>query len=456
MSAPTLERRIARWFAASLFLLYGVVAAAIWATSRADARQVAVLTLETEAEVVAGYVAATGRLDAPELAEAELEPFPIWIRIYAGMRVIAVTPGAPELPWAGPASTEEVLYLRAPGQSKPHLVVRHAVGGSGTESGRATAVEAIGDISSLRDLERRLVSGLLLLGLVIIPVSSWGGRLLARRALAPLASLVGQIRALEPERAENRLAVPPRTVDEVNVLAATFNAVLGRLEQSLGRMGRFTADASHEIRNPLSVMRTGLEVALRRERTPEEYRLLLAENLEEIDQLQATLDGLLSLARTEPGSSPEIAREPVDFGALVRRTAARFSAAAAERRATITLDVAEGLVASGDERLLRLIPFNLIDNALKHGPAGGTIAVAAARQGDRIVLRVADDGAGIPATERARVFERYARLGPDGGDSGLGGLGLSVVRWVAEAHAGSVAIVDSERGARFEVVLPAG
>ena len=122
--------------------------------------------------------------------------------------------------------------------------------------------------------------------------------------------------------------------------------MLARLERSVATLRRFTADASHEIRNPLSILRTGLEVALRRERSPEEYRRLLAENLEEIDQLHATLDGLLALGRAEPGRRPELTREAVDFGALVQRTAERFATAAAERGATIRLAAATSLSPS--------------------------------------------------------------------------------------------------------------
>jgi signal transduction histidine kinase len=448
-----LERRIGRWFALSLLALYGVVATAIWATSRTSARQVAELTLETEAETVGGYIALTGRLDAPEFLAAELEPFPLWLRAFDGEELVAATPGAPDLPWGAPRGTQEVLYLRAPGGREPFLVVRHSLAARAPKHRRATAIEAIGDIEPLRALERRLVFGLLGLGVVIIPLAAWGGRQLARRALAPVGRLVSDIRRLEPDRLERRLEVPARTVEEVELLAGSFNELLARLEMSVAAMRRFTADASHEIRNPLSVMRTGIEVSLRRDRPISEYQRLLRENLDEIERLQSILDGLLALARAEPASAPSEPRESVDFGQLVRETTARFVAAAGERGVELRLELEPGLVVPGDAGLLRLVPFNLLHNALKHGPAGEPIDVEARRVDAAVVLRVTDHGRGIPPAERERIFERYVRLSEDA--QGVGGVGLSVVRWVAESHGGRVRVVDSERGARFEVSLPA-
>lgn len=454
MKRPALESRIGAWFAATIVVLYGVVAVGLWASTRERGRQYAVLTLKTEAEAVATYVAATGRRDAPELAEAESEPFPIWIRLVSGPQVLAATPGAPDVPAASPEGTDESLYLRPPGARKPVLVVRHAIGGRSRRLGEDLAVEALGDIASLREAERRLAGGLVVLGLVLIPLAVLGGRLLARRALSPVAGLVAEMRALDPARLDGRLAVPPRAVDEVATLASSFNDVLSRLEESVVAMRRFTADASHEIRNPLSVLRTGLEVALRRERAPEEYRTLLRENLQEIERLQATLEGLLALARSEPGQPPPLQRQPVDLSTLTEETCARFQAVAGELGSRLTAAVAPGLTLTGDVRLLRLVLFNLIDNAFKHGPAGGEIAVELARRGDTVRLRVTSAGAPIPPELRERIFDRYVRAGTQR-DSGVGGLGLSVVRWVAEAHGGAARMAPSDAGNCFEVTLPA-
>lgn len=452
---PTLESRIGAWFAATIVVLYGVVAVGLWASTRERSRQYAVLTLKTEAEAVATYVAATGRRDAPELAEAEQEPFPIWIRLVSGSTILAATPGTPDVPAASPQGTDDSIYLRPPGARKPVLVVRHAVGGRSRRLAEDLGVEAIGDISRLRRSERQLVGGLAVLGLVLIPLAVLGGRQLARRALRPLAGLVTEMRAIDPARLDGRLGVPANAVDEVATLAASFNEVLTRLEESIVALRRFTADASHEIRNPLSVLRTGLEVALRRERAPGEYRTLLRENLQEIERLQATLEGLLALARSEPGQPPPIQRQAVDLSTLAAETCARFQAVAGELGSRLETAIAPGLAVVGDSRLLRLVLFNLIDNAFKHGPAGGEIGVALDRTADALRLRVTSGGAPIPAALAERIFDRYVRAGNEQRDSGVGGLGLSVVRWVAEAHGGAARLAPATTGNCFEVTLPA-
>lgn len=452
----TLERRVGAWFAVSLLALYLVVAAGVWGASYRNGRFNAVITLKTEAETVAGYIAARGHLDAPELAEVERDPFPIWVRISSGGRTLAETPGTPAVAAGGPESTDQALYQRVAGVAEPYLVVRHAVGGRGSRLGRDLTVEAIGDVQSVRDVERRLGWGLAGLGLILLAPAAWGGRRLARTALAPIGDLVDDIRALDPGRGGRRLAVPAGAVEEVAVLAEAFNAVLDRLDRSLDSMRRFTADASHEIRNPLAAMRTGVEVALRRERSEAEYRALLSENLGEIVRLQSVLEGLLELTRAQPGEAVPLQRVAVDLGRIAREAAERFAATAAERGVRIDVETTGEVRVEGDERLLRLVPFNLIDNALKHGPAGRPVAVAVELAADRAWIRVTDRGNGVPPDLADRVFERGVRGPAAAGRPEAGGLGLAVVRWVAEAHGGTARLAGGGDGTTFEVELPVG
>jgi signal transduction histidine kinase len=318
--------------------------------------------------------------------------------------------------------------------------------------GDRVTVSAIGDISGVRALEARLGAGLALFGLLVIPFATRVGRLLSRRALAPLTGLVGEIRALPSDRADRRLPVPDRAVAEVAELADAFNDVLGRLDASLETMRRFTEDASHEIRNPLAVMRTGLEVLLRKERPLAEYRALSRENLEEIVRLQSILDGLLLLARAEPERERVLQRETVDVARLAREIATRFAIVATERRAPVVVDAAAPAVVDGDARLLQLVLFNLIDNALKHGAEGHPVRVEVAAAAGSVRLAVENQGSPIPVEARSRLFERYDRPGAEV-VAGVGGLGLSVVRWAAEAHAGEARYVATETGNRFEVEL---
>ncbi|MGE0640617.1 MAG: ATP-binding protein [Thermoanaerobaculia bacterium] len=448
----SLEDRLGRFFAGTLVALYSMVAIGVWSSSRQNGRQFATLALKTEAESVASYVAASGRLDASELAEMEREPFPIWMRITDGSRVLAETPGSPDPPRRAPKSTEEVKYWRPAPGADSLLVLRHAVGGPVTGLGDEVTVVAIADIGSVRLLERRLGVGLVLLAALMIPLATWIGRLVARRALAPLTGLVAEIRGLSESDTSERLTVPPGSVIEVAHLSESFNDVLDRLDSNLETMRRSTEDTSHENRNPPAVLRTGLEVHLRHERTGDEYRALLTENLDEIRRLQSTLDGLLWLARSGPDRNGLLQREAVDLARAASETAARFDAVAAERHAAIEVRSPGRLDFDCDPRLVRLILFNLLDNALKHGPEGRPVVLEVSPDGDGVLLAVTTEGAPIPPQQRDRLFERYDRPSARA-RGGVGGLGLSVIRWAAEEHGGVTRYVAEAGRNRFEATL---
>ncbi len=448
--SPSLRAMFTWWFAGTLVILYGVAAGAIWIHARTSDHHYAVLTLKAEAEVVAAYLTTTGRADAPEFKAPEATPFPIWFRLIQGGRVVIQTPGAPPIPVGkGYPSNDEILTEWSPTLRGRYLVVYHVVGGSLGDG----ILQAIAPTASLVSAQRRLGGVLVFVGLVVIPLAALGGRGLAQRALRPLNGLVAKIRALDSSRLSNRLDLPDGSVEEVVVFAVAFNDLLGRLEASVELMQRFTADASHEIRNPLTVIRTGLEVALRRPRQPEEYRALMEENLQEIRRLQAVLEGLLALAREVPGSRYPVAKSPVNLSRLLEQTVDTFSTMAAERGILIEEDIEPGLVLEGDAQLLRLVAFNLMDNAIKHSPAEETVRVKALGREHEIELTVADGGPGVAVGVREHLFQRFFRA-PQAPGAGVGGLGLSVVWWVTGLHGGRVRLLDTERGAAFEVVLP--
>ena len=333
----------------------------------------------------------------------------------------------------------------------PLVVVQHDVGGERPD----LIVEAIGRVGPALEAQRRVRNGLLLGGLVVIPIAALGGRLLAARAMRSVDSLVTAIHQLNSERLGDRLVFEGTMVDEIAVLTGAFNDLLSRLEASVQTMRRFTADASHEIRNPLTILRTGFEVALRRPRTAEEYQSLLRKHLQEIDRLQRVVEGLLAFARQEPGRETPIVRERLDFSRLVAESASSFGEIAAERRIGFACSITPGLEVLGDADLLRLIGFNLIDNALKHAPDGSDIEILVEPLAAGVRLVVADRGRGVPEQDRSRIFERFFRNEQEPGRAAVGGLGLSVVRWVAETHGGGVRLLDRSPGAAFEVLLPA-
>jgi signal transduction histidine kinase len=448
--AGSLRATFTWWFAGTLVLLYGVAATAVWVHLRAADRHYAILTLKAEGEAVASYLAATGRLDAPEFAAPETAPFPIWFRLRQGALILAETPGAPAPasghgnPTANGTATEWASSIKG-----SHLSVHHAVGGSL----QGAVLEVIAPTAPVLAAERRLALALGLVGIGMIPLAVLGGRFLAQRAVRSVEELVARIRTLDSSRLGDRLVLPRGTVEEVAVLAGAFNELLTALETNVETMRRFTADASHEIRNPLSVLRVGLEVALRRPRDVPEYRRLIQDNLQEIQRLQAVLEGLLGLAREVPGAPHPLVRTTVDVSGLVEQTVEMFSTVAIERGIRIDMAIEPDTLIQGDAHLLRLAVFNLIDNALKHSPPDTRVEVSLRARDGEMALLVADQGAGVAPERREGLFRRYSRAQPTD-EAGVGGLGLSVVAWVASRHGGHARVVDSAGGATFEFSLP--
>jgi signal transduction histidine kinase len=448
--AGSLRATFTWWFAGTLVVLYGVAATAVWVHLRAADRHYAILTLKAEGEAVASYLAATGRLDAPEFAAPETAPFPIWFRLRQGALILAETPGAPTLAAGrgGPAGdvtpTEWASSIKG-----AYLSVHHTVGGSL----QGAVLEVIAPTAPVLAAERRLALGLGLGGILVIPLAALGGRFLAQRAVRSVDELVARIRTLNSSRLGDRLVLPRGTVEEVALLAGAFNELLGALETNVETMRRFTADASHEIRNPLSVLRVGLEVALRRPRDVAEYRRLIQDNLQEIERLQAVLEGLLALAREVPGAPHPLVRTAVDVSGLVARTVETFSTVASERGIRIDTTIEPDILMHADAHLLRLAAFNLVDNAVKHSPPDTRVEVRLGARNGEMALVVADQGTGVAPDRREGLFRRYSRAQP-AGEAGVGGLGLSVVAWVAARHGGHVRIVDSACGATFEFSLP--
>ncbi len=296
---------------------------------------------------------------------------------------------------------------------------------------------------------------LLLLAIVVAltAVASMLGYLVAGRVLRPVRVIAATAREISERDLHRRieLSLPP---DELGELAATFNEMLNRLEASFTSLQRFTADAAHELRAPLAVMLADVQVSLRQARTPEEYRQTLGTVSGEIDRLSRLADHLLVLARADVGALGAL-REPVALPDFLEERVARWRPLIAERGLTVATDLPDSGVLPADAELLRRLVDNLLDNAVKHTPRGGTISVLAARDGDCWRIEVADTGPGIPESLRAHVFERFTRGDPARGrDSGGAGLGLALAAAVAHANGGSIALGDGP-GARLIVRLPA-
>jgi signal transduction histidine kinase len=263
------------------------------------------------------------------------------------------------------------------------------------------------------------------------------------------------LRAVSAARLDERVARGGG--GEVDALAVELNALLERLARALDQARRFTADAAHELRSPLGAVMGRLEVALRHPRALGELQDEVGASLEELQRMKTLLEGLFVLAQSDAGQL-RAAAEPVPLLPLVSRLVERDRPFAEERRMTLELvDGAEAAVR-GDAQLLERAIGNLVDNAVAHGRAGGRVALRLRRDGARALVRVEDDGPGVPEPERARLFERFFRgdqARTRGAQAGFG-LGLSIARTIVEVHGGAVGYAPRDGGGSvFTVELPA-
>jgi two-component system, OmpR family, sensor kinase len=296
----------------------------------------------------------------------------------------------------------------------------------------------------------------------IIPMAlllaSAGGYFLARKSLAPVADMARQARGMGASHLSDRLEVSnPR--DELGTLALSFNELLERLEKSFEQQRRFVADASHELRTPVAILQGEAEVTLSRpDRTPEEYRETLSILRDESRHLANIIEDLFTLTRADAGRYPPQLHE-LYLDELAADVLRRTRSLAISKGITLTSAIQPELPLQADEGLLRRMLLNLLDNAIKYTPSGGTVNIECVREGGEYILRVTDTGAGIPADLQSRIFERFfradkARSRTEGETSGAG-LGLAIARWIAEAHHGRLELTRSDAsGSSFTVHIP--
>ncbi|MFC7532862.1 sensor histidine kinase [Actinoplanes sp. GCM10030250] len=266
-------------------------------------------------------------------------------------------------------------------------------------------------------------------------------------ALSPVDALRSGAEEITGGTREGRLPVPDSR-DEIHRLAVTLNDMLHRLDAARARQRAFVADAAHELRSPLTNMRTELEVA---QRLPDDtdWPALTDDLLADVQRLSRLVDDLLLLARQDDGTTRAVTSrvERIDLGQLVGETAERYPGV--EYR-----DAGEPLPLSGEPDALARVVANLLDNAVRHRREQVTVSTAA--DGNQLVIVVTDDGPGIPAADRDRVFQRFTRLDDARArDAGGSGLGLAIVRELVRRHGGTVTLGDAEPGLRVEVRLPA-
>jgi heavy metal sensor kinase len=287
----------------------------------------------------------------------------------------------------------------------------------------------------------------------VLAIAAAGGWMLGRRGLRPLAEIATQARTITARAPESRLVVPDAGA-ELEDVAASFNRVLDRLGTALSTQRRFMADASHELRTPVSIMATAAEVTLSQPRRDEhEYRDALAVVAQQSSRLARLVDDMLVLARADAGGYP-VNRAELDLDAVVDGCIRELAAQAAAKRIHVTSRLVP-ISVTADEALLRRMLLNLLGNALTYTPADGAVDVQIVPLDGAVSIHLADTGPGIALDDRERVFERFVRLDPARAQGGAG-LGLSIARWVAEAHGGRVELLSSgPEGSVFAATIPA-
>jgi signal transduction histidine kinase len=311
--------------------------------------------------------------------------------------------------------------------------------------GRGNVLVALAELDPVEDAQ----AGLLRLALVGAPLAGLlagaAGWLVARQGLRPIHRMTAQAAAISPREPFPRLAVPP-THDEVAHLGVTLNSLLDRIEEARHREREFTADASHELRTPLAILRAELELA-RSSAHGGRLDTALDSALEEADRLGHLVDDLLLLARADAGYvSPQAL---VDVGEAVDGLLPGFRTLA-ERRGIQLTRSGDGVVWADARALARAVA-NMLDNAVRHAPDGGHVALVISQQADSTAITVTDDGPGVPPEERPRLTQRFAQL--DRAKPGGAGLGLAIVASVAAAHEGWVEFADGPSGRGLSVTL---
>lgn len=364
------------------------------------------------------------------LGEAQL-PIPPVLRdrLKAGETVFETLDGFGE---------EPTRMVSVPVQGRPHLL----------------AVQVAGSLDDVNHVVAAASILFIALGGALLLAVGAAGALLTRRAFSAIDDVVQQAHRIGNANLSERLP-HPGTRDEIGSLVDTLNTMLSRLEHSVEAQRRFTADASHELRSPLSRLRTELELSLRRPREPAAYVQTLNSSLEEVERLTLLVEELLTLARLDAGQERG-GVEQVSLNSVVEEALRRLEPTAAERRVKLIFVPSPPVNTKVAHGAFSLVLVNLLDNAIKFSSAGGTVAVALHSNATDAVLTVSDNGPGIGVSDLPHIFERFYRGDASRAGTTAGvGLGLALSQAILHANGGSIQASNADNGgAVFTVTLP--
>ena len=477
----SIRGRLTLWYATALILSIAIFAVVLYFARRSATYQDLDQRIQSEADLTAGILAesyrARGSLVEKDTAgrpvlttevAAVLEVVPDFLLVTSrDGRLLFASPDARALTFGEfeqlntvaqppPAESSHTTgrYRVRPNGPTLHYIVR-AVPDAGDQFG---AIFAGADTKSAElRLEQLVLTILVAFSVGVVPailVGSW----LAARALEPVDRMITEVREITDGRSLHRRLPLPMTRDELSRLAETLNQMMTRLERSFAALRRFTADASHELKTPLTVVRAGVERAITRPGMPQEALAPLEETLQQVNRMTELLDSLLTLARADEGRA-ELHREPVDLREIVEEAGETGELLA--EHAGVGMEIRlppEPLVLAVDRSRVRQLALNLIENAVKYTPRGGQVSVELAGNDGRVTFTVADTGIGIAPGDLPHVFDRFWRADSARtrtSERAGTGLGLAICKWIAEAHGGTIEVQSRPgRGTTFTVGLP--
>lgn len=456
-SAASIRVRLTAWYAVVLALMLVVYATATFVAVRHEFFEQFDDQLHDDFETAEGHLTSSDdgrvvwagdRRHDHDPDDDENRGSDVWLA--SGEQVYRSGASASLPPVALATTTAQRRYESIVANGRPWRTLT----GTSLVSGRAVVLRVSRAETHLRNQLWEILV-VLVLGLpIVVVLAGAGGYLLARRALTPIDHLASEAMRITAERLHERLSVPNQH-DEIGRLAAVINETFARLESSFDQLRRFTADASHELRTPLSVIRGIGEAGLGETRTPAEYKEAMGSMLEEVNRLTHLVDTLLRLSRGDAGTV-RLAREAVDIGQLTRDAVSSLGILAEERNQRVTVDAGEGMAVTADRLVLREAVTNVVDNAIKYSPRDSTIHIRVHADDHEVHLTVADEGPGIAAEDRQRIFDRFFRLDEARSrEHGGAGLGLAIAKWAVEVNGGRITVANGAKGGSvFRIVLP--
>lgn len=458
MNAGSLRFRLTLWYAGVLAGILVLFSIAIYAGVNHFLRRNLHDSLVKDAQeigsIVREYANEQGAIPREVGEHFSPENSELAIRILGtdGTPVYTSGPGQMFPAWTGAPSGDQAsdMNYRPAGGQEVFIRTQPVA----AESGRNYVVQVAASFASGGEILSQLLGVLALALFVATAIAVIGGFFLIRSSLRPLDNMAVRAQKITSRSLHERMPVS-KTGDELEQLSISLNRMIERLEEAFHHISRFSADASHELRTPLTIMRGELEAAVQDSKIDPEAREALGTVLEETVRLSKIVDQLLTMSRLDAGEAfLDISR--FDFSELARTTVEYMRLLAEEKKLSLKVDAMEPVHVEGDQSRLQQVVVNLLDNAIKYTPEGGSVSVSVRAEADKAVLTVTDTGIGISEEGQSHIFERFYRT-DKARSRQLGGigLGLSIVKSIGSAHGGNVSVQSSEgHGSTFRFEIP--